>query len=132
MVKRAKKPQRKRKTGGLDAIPYVGPPLEEREREELDELRHALAKATSRPDWRPAGPAPGGGRPRLPDDDIKSVRYAIRMHADLKREIEGLARADGLLLSVWLNHLLVRTVNERHRHEVLDLFGKYRSGRDLG
>lgn len=118
MVKRAKKPAPKRKLTLDDMHEREVPTLHPDDEAELRALGQQFAA------WRAPG-NPGGGRPRKPDREIKGARYGLRLHADLRRELDHLANADGLLLSVWIQHLLVRAVNDRYSHAVLDKFGRY-------
>jgi hypothetical protein len=129
MVKRAQKQQRRparTPARTLDDIPDTVGDLPELTPEDLAELQQFARARRDLPDWRGPGEEPGGGRPRRPDDQIKASRYGLRLHADLRKELDRLAHHDGLLLSVWLQRLLVETVNSRYRHEVLDWFGRYR------
>jgi len=78
---------------------------------------------------RPIHPLLRPGRPRIDPDDLRTDRYGLRMHPDLRSEIDRLARADGMRLSQWLERLLVTEVNRRSGVEVLDWIGRYKDTR---
>ncbi len=119
MVKRAKKPRQAKKPRGLDTIKSAPGDLLDAGPEGEDEF--APVRRAFAPDWRTRET----GYPRRPDDEVKGSRYGLRLHVDLRTELDRLAARDGLLLSVWLQHQLVRLVNDRYGHEVLNLFGRY-------
>jgi hypothetical protein len=70
-----------------------------------------------------------GGRPPLDPDDLRSDRLGLRIHPDLRAELDRVARMDGMRLSMWVERALVKAVNERTGGEILDLIGRYQKSR---
>ena len=88
------------------------------------------------PDWKPRVPARPlprprvGGPPAQDPGDIRSDRYAMRMHPHLRAELVSLARQRGWKASQWIEKALIDAVNRERGSEVLDQIGRYRAESD--
>jgi hypothetical protein len=119
----------------------AGVPTPKQLKDLLDEFRGyfgdaAFDKKTGRPkaqNWsrrlREAREKHAGGRPPLDPADVRSERIGVRIHPDLRGEMNRLARIDGLRLSMFIERSLIKVVNERSGAEVLDLIGRYKGGK---
>jgi hypothetical protein len=92
--------------------------------------RFSLGKRTKppRPPERPIIPGRhAGGRPLIDPDDLRSERYGMRMHPDLRAEVERLARLDGLKMAGWIERAMIDMVNKACGSEILDKIGRYKA-----
>lgn len=80
-----------------------------------------------RPPARPVIPGRHpGGRPLIDPADLRSERYGMRLHPDLRDEVERLARLDGLKMAGWIERSMIEAVNKARGSEVLDKIGRYK------
>lgn len=71
----------------------------------------------------------GGGRPPSDPDDTRSDRLGLRIHPDLRFELEKLARGEGMRLSMIVERLLIDDVNRLAGRQLLDKLGRYKDSR---
>lgn len=87
------------------------------------------------PDDAKFPPLPPGTRLRVPRGrpkgitvgdpaDFRTARFGMRIHPDLKEEIEAQARKEGFRFSQWIERVLVDGVNRARGREVLDKIGR--------
>lgn len=70
-----------------------------------------------------------GGRPKSDPADLRSDRLGLRIHPDLRTELEALAREDGLRLAHYTERALVDHVNRVRGGAVLDRIGRCKESR---
>jgi hypothetical protein len=66
-----------------------------------------------------------GGRPPLDPDDVRADRLGLRIHSDLRDELDRLAREEGMRLSMFVERILIDAVNAMVGHRMLDKIGRY-------
>jgi len=84
-----------------------------------------VRRVPPRPDY--PNPRKPGGQPLADPLDARQSRLGMRLHEDLRRELELLAREDGLRLSTFVEKVLIDGVNRRRGRDILDRLGRYRS-----
>ena len=101
----------------------------ERKREDFEDPAPTGKPAVRRVPPRPEYPNPRkpGGQPLTDPGDARDSRLGMRLHPDLRYELELLAREDGLKLSTAVEKLLIGAVNRRRGRDILDRLGRYRS-----
>lgn len=67
-----------------------------------------------------------GGRPQIDPADLRSERYGMRLHPDLRTEVERLARHDGIKMAAWIEGKMIDAVNAATGSEILDRIGRYK------
>jgi hypothetical protein len=65
------------------------------------------------------------GRPSFDPGDLRSIRFACRMHPDLYGEIARYARLSGINRSIWVEKVLIAEINLQSGQDVLDPVGRY-------
>jgi hypothetical protein len=115
MVK-TKKTKKAPKPGGLASLPRVRP--------NEDDLE---AWPVPAPHPRPPVPARPrvGGRALQDPEDLRSERYGMRLHPDLRSEMTRLARMQGWKMAQWIEKSLIDAVNKENGRDVLDKIGRY-------
>ena len=126
MTNKPKTPSEPKKPGGLASL------VNQRQSEE-DIAPDYPEEAYTQIRTDPLAPRRGLPRPlppRLKDpEDLRTERYGLRLHPDLRLEMESLARAEGFKLSQWIERALVDTVNRVHGRHVLDRIGRRIQGK---
>ncbi len=74
-----------------------------------------------------AGRPAAGGRPPIDPADLRSDHLGLRMHPDLRGELDRLARFDGMKVSMWVERTLIAAVNARLGTDAIDLIGRYKT-----
>jgi hypothetical protein len=109
------------KLKGLAALP--------RTRDDYWETHDAPPTTTGENARPPARPMPRpfrvGGGPLQDPNDLRSERYAMRLHPDLRDEMTRLARMEGWKLSQWIEKSLVDATNAANGRVVVDRIGRY-------
>jgi hypothetical protein len=77
------------------------------------------------PQW---GHRKSGRQPLEDPADARGARFGMRLHPDLRHELELIAREDGVKLSQTCEKTLIDFVNRRRARDVLDRIGRYRIG----
>jgi hypothetical protein len=63
-------------------------------------------------------------RPRIDPEDMRTVRFSLRLHPDMFDCLSGLARRLGLNRSVCAQHILISAINSEAGYDVLDMVGR--------
>jgi hypothetical protein len=66
-----------------------------------------------------------GGRPPSDPEDLRSARIGMRIHPDLRKELDRRAREEGLRLSMYIERILIDRINVDAGHPILDKIGRY-------
>jgi hypothetical protein len=123
MVKPTKTRKSRKKTG-LAALPRIRENLED-----FDPIPPTSGRRVGPPPRVPARPMPRpfrvGGGPLQDPADLRSERYAMRLHPDLRDEMTRLARMEGWKLSQWIEKALVDATNVANGKAVVDRIGRY-------
>src|SRR5215218_3861055 len=67
---------------------------------------------------------PGEGRPRIDPEDMRTVRFSLRLHPDMFDALSQLARRMGLNRSVCAQHILISSINADAGYDLLDMVGR--------
>jgi hypothetical protein len=124
MVKKPKKPAAK-KASGLASL--RGRPPEDEYQDIPDYPPEAYTRRPGEPQSPLRLPRPVR-LPRIGDpEDYRTERYGMRIHPDLRAELEALAREEGFRLSQWIERVLIDAVNRARGRDVLDRVGRRRT-----
>lgn len=124
MVKRGKTTSAKPAKRGLASL--SGERQDEKEYIDNSPPRSGIAPPGFKPRVPPRPERPRVGGLALQDPaDLRSERYGMRLHPDLRFEMTRLARQRGWKLAQWIEKALIEAVNAQCGFEKLDMIGRH-------